>query len=61
MRYRDILAVVYTSLAEEWVFTRPMKNALSNGARLRNWPGVEDCRVRCCIEEEVLKLVILRT
>src|SRR5271169_4691403 len=42
MRYRDLLAVVYKRLAEEWGVAAKWSDCVAYGCSIRDWPAFED-------------------
>jgi 2-haloacid dehalogenase len=48
-RYRDLLAIVYKRLAEEWGIYASHEECVDYGRSIANWPAFEDPRRRCNI------------
>ncbi|HLN10861.1 MAG TPA: haloacid dehalogenase type II [Xanthobacteraceae bacterium] len=59
MRYRDLLAVVYKRLAEEWGVAAKWSDCVAYGCSIRDWPAFEDSREALQYLKRYHKLVIL--
>jgi 2-haloalkanoic acid dehalogenase type II len=57
--YRDLLAVVYKRLAEEWGVTVPWAECVTYGLSVRNWPAFPDSAEALQYLKKYYKLVIL--
>lgn len=58
-RYRDLLAVVYKRLAEEWGVSVTSEECDTYGRSVRDWPAFPDSADALCYLKEHFKLVIL--
>jgi 2-haloacid dehalogenase len=58
-RYRDLLAIVYKRLAEEWGVTVPSEQCLAYGRAIGDWPPFEDSPGALQYLKSYYKLVIL--
>ncbi|MBS7696431.1 MULTISPECIES: haloacid dehalogenase type II [unclassified Chelatococcus] len=59
MRYRDLLAIVYKRLAEEWGVTVSHEDCVTYGLSVRNWPAFQDSPGALQYLKKFYKLVIL--
>jgi len=59
MRYRDLLAVVYKRLAEEWGVAAKWSDCVAYGCSIRDWPAFEDSREALQYLKRYHKLVII--
>ncbi|MBS7704918.1 haloacid dehalogenase type II [Chelatococcus asaccharovorans] len=59
MRYRDLLAVVYKRLAEEWGVVVSHEDCVAYGLSVRNWPAFSDTPGALQYLKKFYKLVIL--
>lgn len=59
MRYRDLLAVVYKRLAEEWGVPCTPEECAAYGRSVRDWPAFPDSREALAYLKRHYKLVIL--
>lgn len=59
MLYKDLLAVVYKRLAEEWGVFSSHEDCVSYGYSVRNWPAFEDSLAALQYLKKHFKLVIL--
>jgi 2-haloacid dehalogenase len=57
--YRDLLAIVYKRLAEEWSVPASPEECLEYGRSIRNWPAFEDSPGALQYLKKYFKLVIL--
>lgn len=57
--YRDLLAVVYKRLAEEWGVPAPWEECLAYGRSIRDWPAFPDTAAALRELKQHFKLVIL--
>jgi 2-haloalkanoic acid dehalogenase type II len=57
--YRDLLAVVYKRLAEEWAVTVSWEECVAYGLSVRNWPAFPDSAKALQYLKKYYKLVIL--
>jgi putative hydrolase of the HAD superfamily len=58
-RYRDLLAIVYKRLAEQWNVTAPWDECLAYGQSVGNWPAFSDSKDALTYLKQHYKLVIL--
>ncbi len=58
-RYRDVLAVVYRRLAEEWNLTVSWEECLRYGQSIQDWPAFPDTAEALNYLKQYYKLVIL--
>ena len=58
-RYRELLAIVYKRLAEEWGVHVPWDECLAYGDSIRDWPAFEDSAGALQYLKQHTKLVIL--
>lgn len=59
MRYRDLLAVVYRRLAEEWGVALPWADCVAYGQSVKDWPAFPDSAEALRALKQHYKLVIL--
>ncbi len=59
MRYRDLLAVVYERLAEEWGVAASWEESAAYGRSVKDWPAFEDSAAALGYLKQHYKLVIL--
>jgi 2-haloacid dehalogenase len=59
MRYRDLLAVVYKRLAEQWGIYASHQECVDYGRSIANWPAFEDSAEALQYLKQHYKLVIL--
>jgi 2-haloacid dehalogenase len=59
MRYRDLLAIVYKRLAEEWGVPVKWDDCVAYGHSIRDWPAFQDSPQALRYLKEYYKLVIL--
>jgi 2-haloalkanoic acid dehalogenase type II len=59
MRYRDVLAVVYKRLGEEWGVATPWSECLAYGLSVGEWPAFADSAAALAYLKQFFKLVIL--
>jgi 2-haloacid dehalogenase len=59
MRYRDLLAVVYKRLAEEWGVPVPWEECTAYGRSIGSWPAFPDSAQALAYLKKFYKLVIL--
>jgi 2-haloacid dehalogenase len=59
MRYRDLLAIVYKRLAEEWGVPVKWDDCVAYGRSIRDWPAFPDSPEALRYLKEYYKLVIL--
>jgi 2-haloacid dehalogenase len=59
MRYRELLAIVYKRLAEEWAVPVPWSQCVSYGLSVRDWPAFPDTAEALQYLKKHFKLVIL--
>jgi 2-haloacid dehalogenase len=52
-RYRDLLAIVYKRLAEEWGVHDTHEDCIEYGQSVGNWPAFEDSRERSSIRRSI--------
>src|SRR5262245_28030353 len=57
--YKDLLAIVYKRLAEEWDVPAPWSECIAYGQSIRNWPAFEDSAAALQYLKKHYKLVIL--
>jgi 2-haloacid dehalogenase len=58
-RYRDLLAIVYKRLAEEWGVHVTHEDCVAYGKSIGNWPAFEDSAAALHYLKKYFKLVIL--
>ena len=58
-RYRDLLAIVYKRLAEEWGVTAPWDECIAYGRTIGDWPPFDDSPGALQYLKRYYKLVIL--
>jgi 2-haloacid dehalogenase len=59
MRYRDLLAIVYKRLAEQWGIYASHQECVDYGRSIANWPAFEDSPEALQYLKQHFKLVIL--
>ncbi|NND50721.1 MAG: haloacid dehalogenase type II [Rhizobiales bacterium] len=59
MRYRDLLAVVYKRLAEEWGLAASWQDCVTYGQSVRDWPAFADSADALAALKQHFKLVVL--
>jgi 2-haloacid dehalogenase len=58
-RYRDLLAIVYKRLADEWGVAAPWEEGVAYGRAIGNWPAFQDSPGALQYLKRYYKLVIL--
>jgi 2-haloacid dehalogenase len=59
LRYRELLAIVYKRLAEEWQVPHTLADCAAYGQSIRNWPAFDDSAPALQYLKQHYKLVIL--